>query len=129
MKNASILLVLLLALVSTTSTVNGLRVKAMKGSGDKDKDKDKDKSTRSADKASSSGDKASRSSRDKSSSSTVSSAELCRYVVLGGMEMGPLVYKASLAILNNSWWYISLTFLSLPLTNLSEVKPFQFQFK
>ena len=130
MKNASILLVLLLALVSTTSTVNGLRVKAMKGSGDKDKDKDK--STRSADKASSSGDKASRSSRDKSSSSTVSSAELCRYVVLGGMEMGPLVYKASLAILNNSWWYISLTFLSLPLTNLSEVKPFrpfQFQFK
>ena len=66
MKNASILLVLLLALVSTTSTVNGLRVKAMKGSGDKDKDKDKDKSTRSADKAS-------RSSRDESSSSTVSS--------------------------------------------------------
>ena len=96
MKNASILLVLLLALVSTTSTVNGLRVKAMKGSGDKDKDKDK--STRSAVKASSTGDKASRSSRDKSSSSTVSSAELCRYVVLGGMEMGPLVYKASLAI-------------------------------
>ena len=68
MKNASILLVLLLALVSTTSTVNGLRVKAMKGSGDKDKDKDKekDKSTRSADKAP-------RSSRDESSSSTVSS--------------------------------------------------------
>ena len=89
MKNASILLVVLLALVSTTSTVNGLRVKAMKGG--------EDKSTRSADKASSSGDKASRSSRDKSSSSTVSSAKLCRYVVLGGMEMGPLVYKALLS--------------------------------
>ena len=58
----------------STSAVNGISVKAMKGSGDKSKDK----STRSADKASRS-EKASRSnksSRDKSSRSSVSSV-LC----------------------------------------------------
>ena len=91
MKNASILLVVLLALVLTTSSVNGLRVKAMKGG---DNSKSKSKST-SASKASR--DKPSKSSRSKSSRSVSSIFCLrrweCTYFVIYFADMSHSQYS------------------------------------